>query len=89
MSVFWIVVLISVAAVALMALGLSLTLIFKGHHIKSEIGENENMQRLGIKCAAQQMREEERAYLGKEGCSPADGCADGSCATCGTAHGSN
>lgn len=81
MSTTLIVILISVAAVALFALGLSLTLIFKGHNIKSEISENENMQRLGIKCAAQQMREEECELRGGKG--DADSvCAPGGCATC-------
>jgi hypothetical protein len=83
MSSFWLVVIVCVVAVALMALGLALTLIFKGHNIKSEIGENENMRRLGIKCTAQQMREEENAYYGREGCVAPDACGEGGCAACG------
>ncbi len=72
---FWTVVVITIAAVGLFALGLSLTLIFRGHHIKSEIGENENMRRRGIKCAIETMREEaEKAQ--ERGCSecPPTGC---------------
>ena len=46
------IVIITVAAVGLFALGLSLTLIFKGHNIDSEIATNKNMQRLGVRCAA-------------------------------------
>lgn len=63
------------------ALGLSLTLIFKGHHIKSEISENENMQKLGIKCAAQQMREEE-CDLRNGALGDHSDCAPGGCASC-------
>lgn len=64
MSQFLTIVLIAAFVVALFMLGLSITLIRKGHHIKSEISENENMRKLGIKCAAQQMREEEAALRG-------------------------
>lgn len=41
----------SIVAVGLFVLGLSLTLIFKGHHIDGEISTNKNMQALGITCA--------------------------------------
>lgn len=81
MSSTLIVILISIGAVGLFALGLSLTLIFKGHHIESEISENKNMQKLGIKCAAQQMREEEceirKGTLGEH-----SECDPGGCASC-------
>ena len=80
MSATLIVILISVCAVGLFALGLSLTLIFKGHNIQSEISENENMKRLGIKCAAQQMREEECELRGSK--SKHSECAPGGCAAC-------
>jgi hypothetical protein len=49
-----IVIVASIIAVGLFVVGLSLTLIIKGHNIKSEIGENENMRRLGIKCALEE-----------------------------------
>ena len=52
-----IVILCAIAAVALFVVGMSLTLIFKGHHIDSEISTNKDMQRLGIKCAVQETRE--------------------------------
>lgn len=57
MPAWLIVVLCSVAAVALFVAGMSLTLILKGRHIDSEISTNKNMQRLGIKCAVQETRE--------------------------------
>ncbi len=86
MSSTLIVVLITVGAVALFALGLSITIIVKGHYIQSEISENENMQKLGIKCAAQQMREEE-CDIRKGGVGDHSQCAPGGCASC--ASGSN
>ncbi len=76
---FWTVVVITVAAVGLFAFGLSLTLIFKGHHIRSEIGENENMRRRGIKCAIETLRDEagEAAGRGCSECTPTEcgGCS--------------
>ena len=58
----WIIVLLaSIAAVALLIGGLSLTLIFKGRHMDSEIATNPHMKRLGIKCAVQEAREAEGA----------------------------
>lgn len=69
MASFWLIAIIAVVAVGLFALGLSLTLIFRGHNIKSEIGENEHMRERGIKCAIQTMREE-------SGESPAKSCGD-------------
>ena len=69
----WLIVkLCAVAAVGLFVVGMSLTLMIKGHHIDSEISTNKNMQRLGIKCAVHETRE-------------ADGsadCADGQPAGC-------
>lgn len=56
----WLILLLcAVAAVGLFVLGMSLTLMIKGHHIDSEISTNKNMQRLGIKCAVQETREED------------------------------
>ena len=54
-TIVMIVILIAVVFVAFFVVGLSLTLIFKGHNIDSEIATNKNMQRLGIKCAVQEL----------------------------------
>lgn len=59
MSATLIVILIAVGLVAFFVLALSLTLIFKGHNIKSEISANENMRERGIKCVIQESREQE------------------------------
>lgn len=76
MPTWLIVILISVLCVGLFVAGFSLTLIFKGHHIDSEISTNKDMQRLGIKCAVQEAREEMAA-----GDCSATGCS-GNCAGC-------
>ena len=76
MPAWLIVVLISILCVGLFVAGLSLTLIIKGHHIDSEISTNKNMQRLGIKCAVQEAREE----MADSDCA-APGCS-GNCAGC-------
>ena len=75
-----IVVLCALAAVVFFALALSLTLIFKGHHIQSEISTNPNMQKLGIKCAVQQTRED----IGQADCSTPS--CTGNCAACDIKH---
>ncbi len=46
------IILISVSAVTLFVVGLSLSLIVRGRHIDSEIDTNPNMKRLGITCTA-------------------------------------
>ncbi len=88
MSHLLMIFLIAVGAVAFFVVGLSLTIMIKGHYMKSEIGDNENMRKRGIKCASQQIRDEERALRGdidgmcgkKE---PDINCSEGGCATCG------
>ncbi len=84
MSTGLIVVLCSIAAVGLFVLGLSLTLMIKGHHIDSEISTNKNMQKLGIKCAVQETREAD----GQAACSDSEslpGCS-GNCGACDIEH---
>lgn len=78
---------IAIAAVftALLIFGLSITLIRKGHHIQSEVGENDEMKKRGLKCATAEILEEERALglLPEEDdarCTPS--CAS-DCTTCG------
>ena len=74
-----IVILCAVAAVALFVGGMSLTLMIKGHHIDSEISTNQNMQRLGIKCAVHETREADGSAACSDG-QPA-GCS-GNCGAC-------
>lgn len=78
MSHTLLVILIAIAVVAFFALAMSLTLIFKGHHIESEISTNPNMQRLGIKCAVQETRED----IAQASCDDSPTACTGNCAAC-------
>jgi hypothetical protein len=73
----WLVILIfSVGAVVLFVVGMSLTLLIKGHHIDSEIATNKNMQARGITCAVQD------AHADKMGDCADILCGDHNCSTC-------
>ncbi len=80
MASWLVIVIISICAVGFFVLAMSLTLIFKGHHIESEISTNKDMQRLGIKCAVQETRED----MAAEDCTP-NACS-GNCAGCDIEH---
>ena len=54
MSTWLITFLFGVGAVALFMVGLSITLMVKGHHIESEIETNREMRKRGIRCARKQ-----------------------------------
>lgn len=86
MSHTMLVIIITIVAVGLFTLAISLTLIIKGHNIDSEIGDNKHMKERGIKCAAQQMREEENEYMGKNAECNLNSCTPGGCGTCGEPH---
>ena len=77
-----VVVLVSIGAVALFVVGLSITIIAKGHFIDSEISTNKNMQKLGIKCAVQETRED----IGQADCSDGDLGCGGNCSACDIDH---
>lgn len=72
---------IAIGAVAFFMLGLSLTLMRKGRNIQGDVGENDDMRRLGLECTSQAILREQ-AELRGETCVPAEGCATGSCSTC-------
>lgn len=75
-----IVVLCAIGFVGFFVLGMSLTLIIKGHNIDSEISTNKDMQRLGIKCAVHETREAD----GTSVCSTTHNTAGchGNCSAC-------
>ena len=78
------VILCATGAVAFFVVGMSLTLMLKGHHLDSEISTNKEMQRRGIKCAVQETREAD----GSAECSDthtAVGCS-GNCGACDIEH---
>ena len=72
MPAWLVVILFAIGAVGLFVLGMSITIIFKGRFIDGEISTNKNMQKLGIKCAVQETRED----IGQADCSddPSVGC---------------
>ena len=76
-----VVILFAIGAVAFFGLTLTLTLIFKGHHIESEISTNPNMKKLGIKCAVQETRED----MAADDCEN-DSICTGNCAGCDIDH---
>ena len=78
MSSLLLTIIVAVAVVAFFVLAMSLTYIFKGHHIQSEISTNPNMQRLGIKCAVQETRED----IAQASCDDAPTACTGNCAAC-------
>ena len=79
LSTILIVIAISIGFVGFFFLGMSLTQIFKGHDIDSEIATNKNMQRLGIKCAVQESREDTGTDCADLGC-------HGNCSSCDIDH---
>jgi hypothetical protein len=79
MPAWSVVLLCAVGAVAFFVVGMSLTLMIKGHHIDSEIATNKNMQRLGIKCAVHETREAD----GSAACSDSGGSLPGCTGNCG------
>lgn len=81
MAAWSILFLCAFVAVALFVIGMSLTLMIKGHPIDSEISTNKDMQRLGIRCAVQESREDS----GQVDCADA-GCT-GNCSACDIEHG--
>ena len=81
MANWLIVILIAIGAVGFFVIGMSLTLMIKGHQIDSEISTNKNMQRLGIKCAVQETRED----MAAEDCAD-DALCTGNCAGCDIDH---
>ncbi|MBO7300563.1 MAG: hypothetical protein J6U53_04045 [Tidjanibacter sp.] len=82
MKTILVVVIVSIVVVAFFMLALSLTQIFKGHPIQSEISTNPHMKERGIKCAMQQEREAQMEAMGLEGCDTNPSC-NGECGACG------
>ncbi|MBR5865210.1 MAG: hypothetical protein IKY89_02945 [Alistipes sp.] len=81
MSSLLITIIAAIVVVGFFALAMSLTYIIKGHHIQSEISTNPNMQKMGIKCAVQETRED----MGLTDCETGSICS-GNCAGCDIDH---
>lgn len=84
MSSLLVTIIAAIIAVGFFVLAMSLTYLFKGHHIDSEISTNKNMQRMGIKCAVQETRED----MGLNDCD-SDSLCSGNCAGCDIDHTEN
>ncbi|WP_300748522.1 hypothetical protein [uncultured Alistipes sp.] len=76
------VILCAAGAVAFFVVGMSLTLMLKGHNIDSEISTNREMQRRGIKCAVQETRE----AIQQSDCKETSELCSGNCAGCDIEH---
>ena len=81
MSPLLITILIAIGVVGFFVLAMSLTYLIKGHHIQSEISTNPSMQKMGIKCAVQESRED----MGLTDCDTGSICS-GNCAGCDIDH---
>jgi hypothetical protein len=81
MSSILVVIVVSIAVVGFFMFALSMTQIFKGHPIQSEISTNPHMKERGIKCAMQQEREAQLEAMGKDGCATNVDC-NGECGAC-------
>lgn len=77
-----VVIIISIVVVGFFMFALSMTQIFKGHPIQSEISTNPHMKERGIKCAMQQEREAQLEAMGKAPCDTNSDC-NGECSACG------
>ncbi len=78
MSAWLVILLFSVGAVLLFVVGLSLTLMIKGHHIDGEISTNRHMRARGITCAVHDALDSPES---SKDC-PATNCSETSCASC-------
>ncbi len=76
------VILFATGAVALLVVGYSITYFFRGRHIQRDVGDNDNMRRLGLECTSQQIRRDEAALRGEPLSEIPVGCTQGDCADC-------
>lgn len=65
---------ISIGAVALFMLGLSITLIHRGRNIQGDVGDNDEMKKLGLRCTAEEFGDGRKCPSGVDGgcCSHCD-----------------
>ena len=83
MNGFWITIIITVAAVGFFVVALSLTLLFKGHNIRSEIGRNKHLRSRGLRCTVEEFIDQERELWGEQsGVTPPKECSSSECSGC-------
>lgn len=72
---------IAIIAVALFVLALSITLIYKGRPMQGDVGDNDDMKRMGLECTSRTALAEEAALRG-EVCPEITGCGGSLCSSC-------
>lgn len=83
MSPTLIVIIVSILILGLFVLGLSITIIRKGRFIESEISQNQEMKRRGIKCVLEETKELDKKLYGKKSTKDKDiEICSGNCASC-------
>ena len=78
------IILIAIGAVSLFFVGYSITYFFRGHHMQTEVGDNDEMKKRGLKCASQQIREDEAQLRGVDVSEIAGICSTADCDDCST-----
>lgn len=82
MPPFLLVVVIAAGAVALLAAGYSITYFFRGRHMQTDVGDNDEMKKRGLKCTSQQIREDEAALRGVDVSQIEGNCSAADCRDC-------
>jgi hypothetical protein len=82
MPPFLLVILIAAGAVALLVTGYSITYFFRGRHMQTDVGDNDEMKKRGLKCTSQQIREDEAALRGVDVSQIEGICSAANCADC-------
>ncbi|MEG2319826.1 MAG: hypothetical protein RSC07_05115 [Mucinivorans sp.] len=72
---------VAIVAVALMVLGLAITMIHTGEPLRGDVGDNPDMQRLGLECTTMAALHEE-ALLRGEDFDASVACHASSCVGC-------
>ncbi len=80
------VILIAAGAVALLAAGYSITYFFRGRHMQTDVGDNDEMKKRGLKCTSRQIREDEAALRGVDVSQVGGSCSPDDCETCSRDH---
>lgn len=57
---------IAIVAVALFVLGLSITMIRKGRPLQGDVGENDDMKKLGLECTTAAIRRQDAELRGED-----------------------
>ena len=82
MTQIGLIVLFAIGAVALLVVGYSITYFFKGRHVQSEVGDNDHMKAMGLKCASRQIREDEAELRGVPVSEIQGICSEADCEVC-------